>query len=254
MCFVTTSMTRDLAFDLLDELINHRKCKNWQLVGHKHCNFNELTINLNCSPTALRKVANQLINEKRIFQQVDPSDAKKQRLEFIVLSTDFTAVLQNMQHFVDFADKQIIRLAKRLSRKEIYHNTKRYRLNPKNISLEGKPLKKDQTVYNNKGEVIQSEVTGKINRKIWPVYEQYITKFNILLNSINDLLITSFFAEPESFEKKKLDAILNKTIKSLKKSMTIILNSHEEYGDIILRDMESKIRDLYRYNRMSTGF
>ena len=59
-------MTRDLAFDLLDELINHRKCKNWQLVGHKHCNFNELTLNLNCSPTALRKTANQLINEKRI--------------------------------------------------------------------------------------------------------------------------------------------------------------------------------------------
>ena len=110
--------------------------------------------------------------------------------------TQLVLVTFFLQHFVDFTNKQIIRLAKSLSRKEIYYNTKRYRLNPKNISLEGKPLKKDQTVYNNKGEVIQSEVTGKINRKIWPVYEQYITKFNILLNSINDLLITSFFAEP----------------------------------------------------------
>jgi len=247
-------MTRDLAFDLLDELINHRKCKNWHLVGHKHCNFNELSLNLNCSPTALRKVANQLINEKRIVQQVDPTDLKKQRLEFIVLSTDFTAVLHNMQHFVDFTDKQIIKLAKKLSRLEIYHNTKRYRLNPKNVSLEGKSLKKDQILYNNKGELIQSEVTGKMNRKIWPLYEQYIDKFNIMLNSLNDLLITSFFTETESFEKKKLDFILHKTIKSLKNSMTIILNNHEEYDDIILRDMESKIRDLYRYNRMSSNF
>ena len=47
-----------------------------------------LTINLNCSPTALRKVANQLISEKRIIQKVDPSDAKKQRLEFIVKIKD----------------------------------------------------------------------------------------------------------------------------------------------------------------------
>lgn len=247
-------MTRDLAFDLLDELINHRKCKNWQLVGHKHCNFNELTLNLNCSPTALRKTANQLINEKRIVQQIDPSDPKKQKLEFIVLSTDFMAVLHNMQHFLEFTDKQIIKIAKKLSRKEIYQNTKRYRLNPKNISLEGKPLKKDQILYNNKGEVIQSEVTGKINRKIWPLYEQYIYKFNALLNSLNDLLITSFFTETEGFEKKKLDFILNKTIKSLKNSMNIILDGHEEYGDVILRDMESKIRDLYRYNRMSSNF
>tara|TARA_B100000745_G_scaffold276906_1_gene207099 strand:- start:176 stop:655 length:480 start_codon:yes stop_codon:yes gene_type:complete len=159
-----------------------------------------------------------------------------------------------MQHFVDFTDKQIIKLAKKLSRLEIYHNTKRYRLNPKNVSLEGKSLKKDQILYNNKGELIQSEVTGKMNRKIWPLYEQYIDKFNIMLNSLNDLLITSFFTETESFEKKKLDFILHKTIKSLKNSMTIILNNHEEYDDIILRDMESKIRDLYRYNRMSSNF
>jgi len=247
-------MTRDLAFDLLDELINHRKCKNWQLVGHKHCNFNELTLNLNCSPTALRKVANQLINEKRIVQQIDPTDLKKQRLEFIVLSTDFRAVLHNMQHFVDFTDKQIIKLAKKLSRKEIYYNTKRYRLNPKNVSLQGKALKKDQVLYNNSVEVIQSEVTGKMNRKILPLYEQYIDKFNMILNSLNDLLITSFFTKTESFERKKLDFILNKIIKSLKNSMIIILNSHEEYRDIILRDIEFKIRDLYRYNRMSSSF